>query len=201
MDAVIRDKDKAINMAAGAIPYDIRATRDPVSGLPIRNVYREIMSIAYGFFSPLDRFMTRNETENVLRERRLLDGWLFPYPMIFDVTEEDLRKLGVKEHDRLLLRLKGQPFAVLDVEEIWRFDPKDLADRTFGTPPDRNPEVVKRRFDEKHPGWLIYRSMTGIALAGKVYVVNEPVFKDPYGRFWYPPAKSREEMQRRVGGP
>ncbi len=51
VDAVIRDRDRAINMAAGAVPYDIRATRDPVSGLPIRNVYREIMSIAYGFFS------------------------------------------------------------------------------------------------------------------------------------------------------
>lgn len=28
VDAVIKDRDKAINMAAGAIPYDIKATRD-----------------------------------------------------------------------------------------------------------------------------------------------------------------------------
>ena len=196
VDAVIRDKDKAVEMAAGAMAYDIKPTRSIVDGSPIRNVYREIMSIAYGFFSPLDRFMTRNEVESVLKERRLLDGWLFPFPIIFDIPEEDLRKLGVKEGDRLLLRLKGQPFAILDIEEVWKFDPKDLADRTFGTP-EKNSDVVKRRFDEKHPGWLIYRSMTGTALAGKVYVINEPIFKDPYTRFWYPPAKSREEIQRR----
>ncbi len=36
------------------------------------------------------------------------------------------------------------------MEEVWRFDPRDVADRTFGTP-ERNPEAVRRRFDEKHP--------------------------------------------------
>jgi len=189
VDLVIRDTDKAVSMAAGAVEFDIRPTRSIIDGSPIRNVYREVMSIAYGFFSPLEGFMTRNEVESVLKERRLLSGWLFPFPIIFDITEDELRKLNVKEGDRLLLRLKGQPFAILDIEEVWRFNPKDIADRTFGTP-ERNPEVVRRRFDEKHPGWLIYRSMGGVALAGKVHVINEPIFKDPYNRFWYPPAKS-----------
>ncbi len=35
---------------------------------PIRNPYREIVSIAYGFFSPLEGVMTWNEVESVLRE-------------------------------------------------------------------------------------------------------------------------------------
>lgn len=66
------------------------------------------MSIAYGFFSPLDGFMTRNEVESVMRDRRLLSGWLFPFPIIFDVDGEELRRLGVKEGgDRLLLSLRG----------------------------------------------------------------------------------------------
>jgi hypothetical protein len=37
-------------------------------GAPIRNPYREVMSIAYGFFSPLEGFMTWNEVGSVLRE-------------------------------------------------------------------------------------------------------------------------------------
>ncbi len=196
VDNVIRDRDKAVQMAAGAVPYDIKPTRAP-DGRPIRNVYREIMSICYGFFSPLDRFMTRNEVERVLTERRLEDGWLFPYPIIFDISEEDLQRLGVKEGDRLLLRLKGQPFAILDIKEIWKIeDPKELADRTFGTP-EKNGEVVRERFNEKHPGWLIYRCLNKYAIAGPVYIINEPVFKEPYARFWYPPAKAREEIQKR----
>jgi hypothetical protein len=45
---------------------------------PIGNLYREIVSIAYGFFSLLEGLMPWNEVESVLREGRLLSGWLFP---------------------------------------------------------------------------------------------------------------------------
>jgi hypothetical protein len=57
---------------------EVRPTLGP-DGPPIRNPYREIMSIAYGFFSPLEGFMQWNEVESVLKERRLLSGWLFPF--------------------------------------------------------------------------------------------------------------------------
>ena len=76
-------------------------------GAPIRNPYREVMSIAYGFFSPLEGFMTWNEVESVLKERRLLSGWLFPFPIVFDVTEEELKASGAKPGDDLLLTLRG----------------------------------------------------------------------------------------------
>ena len=55
---------------------EVRPTLGP-DGTPIRNPYREVVSIAYGFFSPLEGFMTWNEVESVLREGRLLSGW-FP---------------------------------------------------------------------------------------------------------------------------
>lgn len=87
---VVEDRDKAAKMVEGLPCVDIKPTLDP-AGTPIRNVYREIMSIAYGFFSPLDRFMTRNEVERVLEERRLLDGWIFPYPIVLDLSDEDLK--------------------------------------------------------------------------------------------------------------
>lgn len=195
IDAVV-DREEGAKMAAGCPSYDIRPTIDRRTGVPIRNAYREVMSIAYGFFSPLDGFMTRNEAESVLKERRLLSGWIFPFPIIFDIDPTDLNRLGVKEGDRLLLNLKGKPFAVIDIDEIWTFDPKDLANRTFGTP-DKNPEVVKRQFDEKHPGWSIYANMTGTAIGGKVHIINEPRLRVPYDRFWYPPSRSRQEFIKR----
>ncbi len=196
VDRVERNPYRAQRMAAGCPTFEIKPTIDKKSGLPIRNVYREIMCICYGFFSPLEGFMTRNEVERVLKERRLLNEWIFPYPIIFDITEDDLKKLGVKEGDRILLTLKGKPFAILDIDEIWKFDPVDIATRTFGTP-EKNPEVVKKSFDTKHPGYNIYVNMTGLALAGKVTIINEPKFREPYDRFWYPPAKCREELDRR----
>ncbi|MDG6927318.1 MAG: sulfate adenylyltransferase [Nitrososphaerota archaeon] len=180
----------------GLQALEIEPEIDRSTGTVIRNAYREIMSIVYGFFSPLDRFMTRNETEIVLKERRLLDGWVFPFPIIFDVNPEKVRELAIKEGDSVLLKLKGKPFAVIDIDEVWKFDPKEIADRTFGTP-DMNPDAVKRPFDHKHPGWSMYAQMSGTALGGRVYIINEPKFKAVYERFWYPPEKSRAEFAKR----
>jgi sulfate adenylyltransferase len=36
-----------------------------------------------------------------------------------------------------------------------------------------------------------------VVLGGKYTIVNEPKFKPPFDRFWFPPAKSREELNRR----
>jgi len=44
---------------------EVRPMLEP-DGTPIRNPYREIMSNAYGFFSPLEGFMPWNEVESVL---------------------------------------------------------------------------------------------------------------------------------------
>ncbi|MEM1596893.1 MAG: sulfate adenylyltransferase [Pyrobaculum sp.] len=193
---VVDDRDKAELMYAGLPKWEIEPTLGP-DGAPIRNPYREVISIAYGFFSPVEGFMTRNEVDSVVRERRLLSGWLFPFPLIFDVDEEKWRASGLKEGDRVLLTLKGRPFAVLEVAEVYKLgDRKELADAVFGTP-DKNGEVVKKSFDEKHPGWLIYRMMKPLAVAGKVTVVNPPRFKDPYSRFWHPPHASRKLIEER----
>jgi sulfate adenylyltransferase len=192
--SVVEDADKAKSYWELSTRLEIKPTLGP-DGTPIRNPYREIMSIAYGFFSPLEGFMPWNEVESVLRERRLLSGWLFPFPIVFDVTEEEFKSSGAKPGDDLLLTLKGRPFAVLKVEEVYKLpDRREFADAVFGTP-ERNGEVVKKRFDEKHPGWLIYRSLKPLAIAGKVTIVNPPRFREPYNRFWLPPAASRKLIE------
>lgn len=195
VERIIRDKGKAESAASGCERFEIKSTTN--NGMVIRNVYREIMSTCYGFFSPLEGSMTRNEVERILKERRLLNEWLFPFPLMFDISEEDFKALGVKEGDKVLLTLKGgTPFATLDVEEIYRIDSKDIAERTFGTP-EKNSEVVKEPFDSKHVGYMIYRSMNPVILAGKYTIINEPVFRESYQRFWLPPLRNREEMKKR----
>jgi len=79
---------------------------------------------------------------------------------------------------------------VMDVEEIYKINPKEIATRTFGTP-DKNPDFVKKPFDEGHYGWLIYRCMNKYVIAGKWTIVNEPTFIEPYDRFWLPPYQCR----------
>ncbi len=186
---VIEKKDYAESMAAGAIEFDLKPTTLP-DGTPIRHVYREIMSVCYGFFSPVEGSMTSTDLEGVLKERRLESGWVFPYPILLDASEEDIKAADIKEGDRLLLKLKGEPFAVMDVEEIYKINPEEVAVRTFGTPED-NPEVVREPFNEKHPGYMIYKMMNDHVIAGKWTIINPPKFREPYDRFWLPPAECR----------
>jgi sulfate adenylyltransferase len=195
IDRVVTDPAAGKKLAKGCPVFDIKPTVDE-KGVPVRNVYREIMSVCYGFFSPVEGSMRQAEVERILKERRLLNEWIFPYPIVFDVSEEDHKKLGVTPGDRLLLRLKGEPFAILDIEEIYRIDQEELATKTFGTPQD-NPEVVKEPFDKKHPGWVIYKSLNPVIYAGKFKIINEPKMRPPFDRFWFPPKKSREEFDKR----
>jgi sulfate adenylyltransferase len=181
-------------MAAGCSTFEIKATRD--GEIPIRNVYREIISVCYGFFSPVEGSMTLNELEKVLKERRLLSEWIFPFPILFDISEDDFRMLNIREGDRLLLKLKGEPLAILDVEEIYKINPKEIAGKIFGSP-DHSGGSVKRAFDAKHPGYNMYLKMQPIILAGKYTLINEPKFKPPYDRFWFPPSKCRKEIEER----
>ena len=196
VDRVIRYRYRAERMIQGLPAYELKPTIDKKTGLVVRHVAHEIMSIAYGFFSPLEGFMVRNEMERVLKERRLLSEWIWPLPILFDISEEDLKKLGIKEGDQLLLTLDGKPFAVLDVDEIYKIDPKDIATRTFGTT-DMAPGIVRINPDAKHPGWNQYANMNEYCIGGKIWLVNEPKFPSPYDRFWWPPAKCREEIKRR----
>ncbi|MCS7216063.1 MAG: sulfate adenylyltransferase, partial [Thermodesulfovibrio sp.] len=188
VERVVRDPQMAWKlMEKCSAVYDIKPNL--FKGNPIRNVYREIMSVCYGFFSPVEGSMTKAELESVLERRRLLSGWIFPYPILFDVSKEDFQKLGVGPGDWLLLRLKGEPFAILEIEEVYEIDPADIAVRTFGTP-EKNPEVVRFPFDFKHPGYTIYHSFNPIILAGKYTIINEPKLRPPFDRFWYPPKKA-----------
>jgi len=194
---VVRDPEMARKlMEKCSAVYDIKPTF--FKGNPVRNVYREIMSVCYGFFSPVEGSMTKAELESVLDRRRLSSGWVFPYPILFDISEEDLKKLGVGAGDWLLLRLKGEPFAILEIEEVYKIVPEDVALRTFGTP-EKNPEVVKVPFDQKHTGYNIYCSLNPIILAGKYTIINEPKIRPPFDRFWYPPKRSREEFEKEAG--
>ena len=52
-------------------------------GVPIRNPYREVVSIG---FSQVEDFTTWARSSLWLG-RRLLSGWLFPIPLVFDVGE------------------------------------------------------------------------------------------------------------------
>ena len=91
-------------------------------------------------FAPLKGFMTQADYERVVQEMRLLDGTLWPIPIVLDVDEKIRQKIG----SGALLDLcdsEGTVIARMEVEEIWAPDKTEEAKRVYGTTSRKHPGV------------------------------------------------------------
>ncbi len=94
--------------------------------------------LAVGAFSPLDRFMGREDYQRVLDEMRLANGVLFPMPIPLPVSNED----GVKLDSEIALRDEhNDVLAIMRVEEIYEWDLAETAEKVFRTQDTRHPLV------------------------------------------------------------
>lgn len=93
--------------------------------------------LAVGAFSPLDRFMGKADYESVMHNMRLADGTLFPMPITLTVAEAELPK-----SDRVVLRdVHNNAFAIMDIEETYKWDPQTEAQLVLGSTDPRHPLV------------------------------------------------------------
>ena len=146
-------------------------------------IARECLNIAYGFFSPLEGFMNRADLDSVARSMTLTSGYVWSIPIVFDLSDHETARLGVKAGDPLLLCYQGQPLAVLEVEEIYSYDNELLAERVFGTT------------DLAHPGVQRTYAYENRFLAGTVTLVNPPVINPPFDQFWWTPRQLRSTLK------
>ena len=126
----------------------------------------DIELILNGSFYPLDRFMKKDEYESVIKNMRLLDGSLFPIPIVLDVGEKFAGELSSGE--QIVLRSKeGFQIANLNVEDIWKPDLQKEAKLVYGTNDPLHPAV----------DYLNNRS-NKIYLAGKIEKISIPSHYD-----------------------
>ena len=111
VDLVVADEDERRSLLE-------RARRLPAVPLSLRAQY-DLEMLAVGAFSPLDRFMARDEYESVLYEMRLHDGTLFPIPLAVPVREESLRGAPT---EIALTDEQGTILALLEVYEVYLHD-------------------------------------------------------------------------------
>jgi len=96
--------------------------------------------LAVGAFSPLDRFMGRDDHQRVLDEMRLADGHLFPIPITLPVEPGSDIHLG----QQIALRnTKNNLLAVMTIEEIYEWDRAEVAQKAFGSQDLRHPLVAE----------------------------------------------------------
>ena len=184
--------DNALSPHGGEIVeriVDPQQAKEKIKGLasiPIRSqLAREVVSLGYGFFSPLDGFMSKADVDSVVNKMTLSSGYVWSIPIVFDIEESEIQEAGVKEGDSVVLTYQDNPLATLDIEEIFTYDLDVMAEKVYGTKED------------KHPGVKRTHNYQGRFIGGQITIVNPPRIKPPFDKYFYPPRVLREEFAGR----
>ena len=135
--------------------------------------------LATGAFSPLRTFMGERDLRSVIAGMRLDDGTVFPIPIT--LSTDDLS--GIAPGRPVTLRdSKNDLLAVLEVEEVYEWDPEELTN-VFGTNDPRHPLV-----SEVHR-WGKYN------LSGLLRVLALPVYHD-FNELRLTPGETRQRLSQ-----
>ncbi|UCH72122.1 MAG: sulfate adenylyltransferase [Thermoplasmatales archaeon] len=138
-----------------------------------KNLSEDIVNIANGVFSPLEGFLSNNDLENVIKEKRLTDDTPWTIPILLDLDIKD-----IKEGDNILLsNSENEVLALLDIDVIYNYDKNKLAQSIYGTK------------DANHPGVANVHNMKKQLLGGKITLLS---FKEnKFDRYYLSPKETR----------
>jgi len=134
-----------VNLLAGE--EAVAELKDYASKLPSLQLSErslcDLELLAIGAFSPLDRFMDREDHGRVVEEMRLTHGYLFPIPIAlpFDASNVEISL----DRDVALRTPKNDLLAILSVDDIYAWDRDAVAANVFGSTDLRHPLVVEMR--------------------------------------------------------
>ena len=119
----------------------------------------DVLNISKGVFSPLEGFLYDNDLESVVKEKRLADDTPWTIPILLDFDKQDIKDL--KEGDAVLLTNKENGvLAQLDIDEIYTYDKKTLAQEIYHTK------------DTDHPGVANVYNMKQLLIGGKITLLD-----------------------------
>ena len=152
-----------------------RAAMLPRIQLTQRNLC-DLELLATGGFSPVRKFMGREDYENVLHSMRLSNGKLFPIPITLPVSKnlrEGAEIALADDHNDLL--------AIMHVEEIYEWDRDEAAKLVLGGTDPRHPLVAEMQ------GW------GEVCISGELKVLRLPKHYD-FRRLRLTPAEVRARL-------
>jgi sulfate adenylyltransferase len=138
------------------------AARLPYIQISQRAVH-DLELLALGGFSPLERFMGEADYHGVLDNMRLTDGTLFPLPITLPVAGDELPE----DAEKIVLRdARNNILAVMTLEEVYKYDWTEEAEKAYGSTDPRHPLVAE----------MVTWGDTNIS--GELKVVNLPPYND-----------------------
>lgn len=175
-----------VNLLAAA-PEEAEALQARADRLPsVRLSNRAVCDLellATGGFSPLDRFMGREDHDRVISDMRLSDGHIFPIPITLPVDAHEVRL----DSDIALRDNKNDLLAVMTVQEAYEWNRREVALRVFGTTDERHPMVAE--MDQWGP----------VNISGKLWVIGLPRHFD-FRDLRLTPAQCRDRLQKMGAG-
>lgn len=143
----------------------------------------DLEALAVGGFSPLDRFLGKEDYARVLEEMRLADGRLWPIPITLPLDPTDVRLDG----EVALRDAKNNILATLTIEEAYDWDKAEAAQRVCGTQDARHPLVAEME------RW------GGVNVSGRLRVIDLPLHYD-FRDLRLTPAQCRERLEAMGAG-
>ena len=142
----------------------------------------DLEMLATGAFSPLTRFMGKEDYESVLESMRLKNGLLFPIPVILPVKKDRLKEL--KEGEWIAIRDPyNVPLAVMRIEEIYERDPQKEAKEVLKTTDPYHPLVPELFL------WGEY------CISGELKVIQLPEYYD-FPEYRLTPQQTRQKLEK-----
>jgi len=132
---------------------------------PFLNSIYDLEKIAIGAYSPLEGFMGEEMYRSVISGSKLPSGLPWTMPIILTPPGPENAKVinDLKEGDDLaILDWTDQPFAILHMEEKFKYDKKEYAQSTYATTDEAHPNVKD-----------VYINQGDIALGGKIDLVRK----------------------------
>ncbi|MFX0186819.1 MAG: sulfate adenylyltransferase [Candidatus Hodarchaeota archaeon] len=120
-----------------------------------------IKNIAFGVFSPLEGFMHYNNYRYVLEHMYLENNVAWPIPITLDASEDEIRDLELDDNI-ILTDPTDAPIALMNIEDIYGYDKKEYAKKTYGT------------LDRNHPGVDSVFNYKEKLIGGEIFLLNEP---------------------------
>lgn len=144
------------------------------------NLAEDIINIATGVFSPLTGFLTSNDLDSVVHNKRLADDIPWTIPILFDCYDTN----GIKEGDTILLTNADMHMnALLDVKDIYTYDKHTIAQEVYGTT------------DSAHPGVAMLYAMKDQFLGGTIILLGHD--KREYDEYNLTPRETRFLFQEK----
>lgn len=141
-------------------------------------------NISTGLFSPIEGFMTEEDYDSVVDDMRLADGTVWSIPVVLGISEKEAKKLNEGEDVALYFEEDEKLYAVLHLEEKYRYDKKREAQKVYTTT------------EREHPGVANVYDRGDVLLGGKISLLKRLKYDD-FNDYRKTPKETRDMIVRK----